>query len=562
MSNSLAQPYPMYFDADGKAVEGGKLFVGVAGLNPLSNPQAAYWDGALTIPAADIRISGGFPVYNGKPGRVYVSGDYSFLVQDKNGKTIYSQLNGFLENSDWFISPPRGNLGRAARVPPSFNFDLIKDTGFYSWSNAATTNYPPLGNAADLYLLSVVSSPDGNGIITQRCANFTKGSASADFEVSRTSSDDGATWTSWASISLSYITIDDVTPPAVAIIASPNTTIMCDTTTAGASINLDIRVGATTSGYRAMVFTVGPDTRQTIVQYATGVYEYIPAGTSQEFVWTGSAWAKTQASWAEKYLLGDMLTLPDKPIISCRAPLVDRSIDNDLSATNYPTYVPHLRSIKCTVNGVSDFSVTVAGSNITFPNTTEANAALQAIINEASVAHYVNNGEIANYLGGTDYSTAATQQSVNVAGVDYVITACVLVTRIVTVTGSPASGAQTASFYAHRIAGSTTTARQTKIGGFIPAPIGDAGLELVAGKRKMDREQGHRHDSIIATDGGGTVTAFNSTAIVTTATNISSRNGAVRDATTDTVNGTPRTGKSTAPLETARNFYDWAGVYN
>jgi hypothetical protein len=203
MSNSLAQPFPMYFDVDGKPIEDGRLYVGVAGLNPLSNPQAAFWDGALTIPASDIRISGGVPVYNGAPSRIYVSGDYSFLVQDKNGKTIYSKLNGYLENADWFVSPPRGNLGRAARVPDSFNFNLIVDTGFYSWSNAATTNFPPLATASDLFLLSVVSSPDGAGIITQRAANFTMGFTSADFETSRASDDGGTTWTAWTSISSS-----------------------------------------------------------------------------------------------------------------------------------------------------------------------------------------------------------------------------------------------------------------------------------------------------------------------------------------------------------------------
>jgi hypothetical protein len=201
MANSLEQPFPMYFDAEGRPIEDGRLFVGQPGLNPLSNPQAAFWDSALTIPAANIKISGGYAVYNGVPARIWVSGDYSYLIQDKNGKTIYTKLNGFLENADWFVSPPRGSLGRSARVPPSFNFNLILDTGFYAWSNAATTNYPPLGNAADLYMLSVVSAPEGSGIITQRAANFTTGFTSADFEASRASDDGGATWTAWASIS-------------------------------------------------------------------------------------------------------------------------------------------------------------------------------------------------------------------------------------------------------------------------------------------------------------------------------------------------------------------------
>ena len=568
MSNSLAQPYPMYFDADGKAVEGGRLFVGVAGLNPLSNPQAAFWDGALSIPAADIRISGGFPVYNGKPGRVYVSGDYSYLVQDKNGKTIYSQLNGYLENSDWFISPPRGNLGRAARVPPSFNFDLIIDTGFYSWSNAATTNYPSVGNAADLYLLSVVSSPDGAGIITQKVQNFTKGSASFDFEKSRTSSNNGATWTGWASVSLAFITLDTAVPPAVPMIASPNTTIKCDTSVIMSHIAVDITAGAITSGYRVTVFTVGTDAYEAIVEYSTGVYEYIPAGTAQEFVWTGAAWSKVQASWAEKYLMGDMLMLDDTVTIGPKMPVVDRSIDNVLSETNYPTYVPYLRGIKCKANGVSDITVTVAGSNITFPNTTEANALLTAIQNEATVAAYVNGGEIANFTGGTDYATAATQQSVNVAGTDYVVTGLTLVSRIMTVTGTPTAGTQTAIFYAHRKAGSSTTAYVTKIGGFIPAPVGDAGLEIIVGKRKMDRSQNYLNDigsnegvdGVFTANTYGTGPSANGRSITTTVAATNAR-VVTKNSITDGINGTPRTGKTTDPRTIARCFFNWAGVY-
>jgi len=212
MSNSIEQPFPIYLDDNGKTIESGTLYIGVAGLNPLSNPQLAYWDSALTIPTGVIHISGGYAIYNGKPSRVFVAGDYSFLVQDKNGKTVYSRLNGFLENADWFIAPPRGTLGRAARVPPSFNFDLILDTGVYSWSNAATTNFPVSSAAADLFMLTVLSSPDGTGILTQRVQDFTLGDTSQYFEMRRTSSDLGVTWTTWEnafdSLSLYDLVID------------------------------------------------------------------------------------------------------------------------------------------------------------------------------------------------------------------------------------------------------------------------------------------------------------------------------------------------------------------
>jgi len=341
------------------------------------------------------------------------------------------------------------------------------------------------------------------------------------------------------------------------------TSLHCDTSST--DIALDIRAGAQVAGYRVLVFTVGTDARQTVVQYATGILDYVPNGCSQEFVWNGSAWMKISESFADKYLIGDMLQLPDKPTISAKKPLVDRSINNDISATNYPVYVPYLRAIKSFAGTVSDFAVTVSGSSITFPNTPEGIAMVQAIINEASVSHYLNNGEITNYMGGTDYSTAATQQGVNVAGTDYVITGATLVSRIVTVTGSPTAGAQTAIVYPHRIAGSTTTARLPKLGGFIPAPVGDAGLELVAGKRKMDRGQGHWHyvtrtDSApytSATVGTGAVT----TGIAATGGGIATTNTLANSSLTDGANGTPRIGKSTAPLELARNFYDWAGVY-
>jgi len=357
------------------------------------------------------------------------------------------------------------------------------------------------------------------------------------------------------------ISVVTAAPAAIPILRRSAVSIWCDTTSAGASIALDIRAGAQVAGYRVLVFTVGTDARQTVVQYATGVLDYVPNGCSQEFIWNGSAWMKVHQSYADKYLMGDMLQLPDKPTISAKMPIVDRSINNDLSATAYPVYVPYLRAVKSFAGATSDFAVTVSGSNVTFPNTPEGIAMVQAIINEASVAHYLNNGEIANYTGGTDYSTAATQQSINVNGVDYVITGATLATRIVTVTGTPTAGAQTAIVYPHRIAGSTTTARLPKIGGFIPAPAGDTvWLELINGKRKMDRVQGHWHQGYNAgliAGAGVAINVMSSNSNNTPAVD----NTSVRQPISDTVNGTPRTGKTTAPLEIARNFYDWAGVY-
>lgn len=198
MANVVQTPYPMFFDADGRPIEGGRIFFGVAGLNPLSNPQAAYWDKALTLPAADVRISGGFIINNGCPSKVFFPGDFSLLVKDKNDKVVYSSLFGFFADEDLYVTETRGSLTRSARSPSSFNFDLILESGFYSWTNAATTNFPSTSAAANLFSLTVINSPDGSGSVYQSVADLTQSPGTSGFSQVRKSLDAGATWTAWS----------------------------------------------------------------------------------------------------------------------------------------------------------------------------------------------------------------------------------------------------------------------------------------------------------------------------------------------------------------------------
>jgi hypothetical protein len=113
-----------------------------------------------------------------------------------------------------------------------------------------------------------------------------------------------------------------------------------------------------------------------------------------------------------------------------------------LAAANYPLLVPFLRALKAKAGGVTDFSVTVSGSEVTFPNDA-AGLAMIAAITEDKEFH----GSF------TDY------RSINVNGTDYPIAGITPASRIVTVTGTPTTGAQTGIIYPYRISGSTTTAR-------------------------------------------------------------------------------------------------------
>jgi hypothetical protein len=91
---SIQPPYPIITGADGQPLEDGYVWIGTANLNPITNPIAVYWDAALTQPAGQpVRTRGGYPVNAGTPARLYVGSDYSVLVQNKNGSTVYSSLN-------------------------------------------------------------------------------------------------------------------------------------------------------------------------------------------------------------------------------------------------------------------------------------------------------------------------------------------------------------------------------------------------------------------------------------------------------------------------------------
>jgi len=92
---SVEAPYPAFAGTDGQPLEDGFINVGVVNLNPITNPIAAFFDAALTIPAVQpIRTSGGYPVYQGTPARFYVGSDYSIQVKDKKGSVVYTSLNG------------------------------------------------------------------------------------------------------------------------------------------------------------------------------------------------------------------------------------------------------------------------------------------------------------------------------------------------------------------------------------------------------------------------------------------------------------------------------------
>jgi hypothetical protein len=93
---SIQVPFPVFQDRDGQPLDNGYVWIGVANLNPQTNPVVAYYDAALTIQAVQpMRTINGYISNAGTPAQVYVDGvSFSILVQDSKGSTVYSFADG------------------------------------------------------------------------------------------------------------------------------------------------------------------------------------------------------------------------------------------------------------------------------------------------------------------------------------------------------------------------------------------------------------------------------------------------------------------------------------
>lgn len=92
MSNLVKNPYPFFSDKQGNPLNNGYVYIGKAGLNPLSDPLQAYWDVSLTAPASNIRTKSGYLMYKNSPGILYTSEPYSILVQNSKGEVVFSSI--------------------------------------------------------------------------------------------------------------------------------------------------------------------------------------------------------------------------------------------------------------------------------------------------------------------------------------------------------------------------------------------------------------------------------------------------------------------------------------
>ena len=93
-SYKAINPFEYFSDTFGNALEGGQVYIGTAGLDAQTNPIAAYFDAAETIPATQpIATTNGYPSNGGSAVTIYTATTYSITVLDANGALVYSLLN-------------------------------------------------------------------------------------------------------------------------------------------------------------------------------------------------------------------------------------------------------------------------------------------------------------------------------------------------------------------------------------------------------------------------------------------------------------------------------------
>jgi hypothetical protein len=142
---SVEPPYPAFADADGQPLEDGYIWIGTVNLNPITSPIVVYWDSALTITAVQpIRTSGGYPVYQGTPSRIYTTSDYSIQVQNKNGTVVYTSLNDNAFSGGSVVSNATGTgsqtIFSVSSVPSAIYINgVYQNENTYTFANGNVT---------------------------------------------------------------------------------------------------------------------------------------------------------------------------------------------------------------------------------------------------------------------------------------------------------------------------------------------------------------------------------------------------------------------------------------
>lgn len=119
-------PFEFFVDASGTPLDGGYIWVGEPNKYPKTFPASAYYDEDLLTPAVmPLRTSNGYISRNGSPAFLFIGGNYSILVEDKNNQQVFYVPDFLMSGSGSAISA--GDLANA--IDPSKGAALVGYSG-------------------------------------------------------------------------------------------------------------------------------------------------------------------------------------------------------------------------------------------------------------------------------------------------------------------------------------------------------------------------------------------------------------------------------------------------
>lgn len=152
MTQLVGNPFPLFLDRRGRPLDGGRVYIGVAGQDPETSPIDAYFDpdGNASAPQP-VSVVGGLISNAGNPALLFAAQDqFSLRVRDADGIEVLYLANAM--------------IGQASYQPLDSDLTAI--------SALSTTNFGrqllALANAADArsYLGVVAPLPIAGGQVT------------------------------------------------------------------------------------------------------------------------------------------------------------------------------------------------------------------------------------------------------------------------------------------------------------------------------------------------------------------------------------------------------------
>lgn len=148
MTQRIGNPFPFFQDRQGLPLDGGDVYIGVAGSDPETSPVNCFWDFALTQPILQpVKCLGGLLVNGSTPAHVYVSeANYSIRARDADGDESFYTASAVVAGSTFQpLDSDLTAIAALATTPFGRNLLTLADSAALQAAVGAAASLPLTG---------------------------------------------------------------------------------------------------------------------------------------------------------------------------------------------------------------------------------------------------------------------------------------------------------------------------------------------------------------------------------------------------------------------------------